>query len=171
MITYHRFASLDAATPDNMFAPVHIKHLKTVVSCGSIVISVMTREDSLSFNALAAKVIGQILAVAHQLDNIPSSERSNMSHDDVTLDKAVVKLHMCKRLDEAWYTWKRRPVPEAASSLYYCWVPAGFIVELAFCVHSGSRQSFVCHNSGHEPSINDQIYRGRRRVGVLSFVP
>jgi hypothetical protein len=39
MISYHRFASLDAATLDKKFAPVHIKHLKAVVPCGSIFFS------------------------------------------------------------------------------------------------------------------------------------
>jgi hypothetical protein len=114
MITYHRFASLDAATPDKKFAPVHIKHLKAVVPCGSIVFSVTTKADSLAFDTSTTKLIGRILAVANQLDHIPSSERKNMSRRPASIDP------------------RERFVPEVASSLDYCWVPAGFVVELAF---------------------------------------
>ena len=97
---FNRFASLDLAKPDKSFVPVHVKPLKAVVPCGSIVFAVKSRTDALSFDtATTSTIVGRILLVAHVLGHIPSNELSNVC-TEASPSKLFVKLHIFVKIGD-----------------------------------------------------------------------
>ena len=169
MVAMRNFTSIDIATVDNTFAQVYCKQLKCIIPCGSTEFAVKENSDFVLFDTSSTFLIGDILCIAHSCDQIPLDEYDPGNIHKSLPNDSYIMLHIYTTLDKEWYTQKRLPasdnpryrfVHEVAVSSEYCWIPASFIVDLAFIftpstieksfvnIQGMKRASFVRYTSG-----------------------